>query len=116
VIDGSHVVLFSQDAEADRAFFADVLGLAHVDTGGGWLIFALPPTEAAFHPTDGPALHELYLTCDDIESTMSELREKGVQFTGGITEEQWGRVTRVRLPGGGDLGLYEPRHARPEAM
>ena len=112
MIDGSHVILFSQDPEADRAFFADVLGLGHVDAGGGWLIFGLPPAEAAMHPTEGPPSHELYFMCDDIEATMDELRTKGVEFTSGITEERWGRLTRFRLPGGGEVGMYEPRHPR----
>jgi catechol 2,3-dioxygenase-like lactoylglutathione lyase family enzyme len=113
VIDGSHVILFSNDPDADRAFFADVLGLAHVDAGGGWRIFALPPAEAAMHPTDGPASYELYFMCDDIEATMDELRAKGVEFTAGISDERWGRVTRFRLPGNGEVGIYEPRHPRP---
>ena len=112
MINGSHVILFSQDPDADRAFFADVLGLSHVDAGGGWLIFAVPPAEAAMHPTDGPASHELYFMCDDIETTIEELRVKGVEFAEGISEERWGRLTRFRLPGGGDVGMYEPRHPR----
>jgi catechol 2,3-dioxygenase-like lactoylglutathione lyase family enzyme len=115
VINGSHVILFSRDPEADRAFFADVLGLPHVDAGGGWLIFALPPAEAAMHPADGAASHELYFMCDDVEATIEELREKGVEFTTGISEERWGRLTRFRLPGSGEVGLYEPRHPRPTA-
>lgn len=115
MIDGSHVILFSQDPEADRSFFADVLGLAHVDAGHGWLIFALPPAEAAMHPTDGPPSCELYFTCDDVEATTEVLRAKGVEFTAGISEERWGRLTRFRLPGGGEVGMYEPRHPRPSA-
>ena len=110
MINGSHVVLFSGDAEADRAFFADVLGFPHVDAGDGWLIFALPPAEAAMHPADGASSHELYLLCDDIEGTIAELRAKGVEFTADISEERWGRVTRFSLPGGGEVGMYEPRH------
>ena len=113
MIDGSHVVLFSHDAEADRAFLADVFGFPHVDVGGGWLVFALPPAEVAVHPAEGPPAHELYFTCDDIEATMEELSAKGVEFTGGISEERWGRLTRLRLPGGGEIGMYEPRHERP---
>ena len=115
MIDGSHVILFSQDPEADRLFFADVLGFQHVDAGGGWLVFALPPAEAAMHPTDGPPSAELYFTCDDVEATVEELRAKGVEFTAGISEERWGRLTRFRLPGGGEVGMYEPRHPRPTA-
>ena len=113
MINGSHVILYSQDPEADRAFFADVLGLPHVDAGAGWLIFALPEAEAAMHPSDGPAAHELHFMCDDVEATVKDLREKGVQFTAGISEQRWGLLTRFRLPGGGEVGLYEPRHPRP---
>jgi catechol 2,3-dioxygenase-like lactoylglutathione lyase family enzyme len=112
VINGSHVVVFSNDAEADRDFFAEVLGFPHVDAGGGWRIFALPPAEVAMHPADGATSHELYFMCDDIEATMADLRGKGVEFTAEISEERWGRLTRMRLPGGGDVGLYEPRHPR----
>ena len=112
MINGSHVVVFSQDPEADRAFFADVLGHPHVDAGGGWLIFALPAAELAVHPSDGPVGHELYYMCDDVEATMEDLRAKGVEFTQGISEERWGRLTRLRLPGGGEVGMYEPRHPR----
>ena len=110
MINGSHVILYSSDADADRAFFADVLGFRHVDAGGGWRIFALPPAEAAMHPAEGPASHELYFMCDDIEETVAELRGRGVEFTAEISDERWGRVTRFRLPGGGEVGMYEPRH------
>jgi catechol 2,3-dioxygenase-like lactoylglutathione lyase family enzyme len=110
MIMGSHVVVYSRDPEADRAFFADVLGLPHVDAGGGWLIFKVPPAEVAVHPSDGPGGHELYFMCDDLEATMSELRATGVDFARDVSEERWGRVTRVRLPGGGEVGMYQPRH------
>jgi catechol 2,3-dioxygenase-like lactoylglutathione lyase family enzyme len=116
VISGSHVILFSTDAEADRAFFGDVLGFAHVDAGGGWRIFALPPAEAAMHPAEGRASHELYFMCDDIEATVAELRTKGVEFTADISEERWGRLTRFRLPSGGEVGMYEPRHPRAAGL
>jgi len=112
VINGAHVIVYSRDAEADRAFLRDVLGFDHVDAGGGWLIFRLPPAEAAVHPADGPESHELYLMCDDVDATMSELAAKGVQFTQPVTEARWGRLTSLRLPGGGELGMYEPRHER----
>jgi len=112
VINGSHVIVFSNDAEADRAFLADVLGFPHVDAGGGWLIFALPPSEVAVHPADGATSHELYFMCDDIEATMAELRGKGVEFTTDIAEERWGRATRMRLPSGAEVGVYEPHHPR----
>jgi catechol 2,3-dioxygenase-like lactoylglutathione lyase family enzyme len=107
---GSHVIVYSRDAEADRAFFADVLGQPHVDAGGGWLIFKVPPAELAVHPSDGPSGHELYFMCDDLEATVSDLRAKGVEFTREVTEERWGRLTRFRLPGGGEVGMYEPKH------
>ena len=109
MITGSHVILFSRDPEADRTFFTDVLGQPHVDAGGGWLIFKLPPAEVAMHPADGPG-QDLYLLCDDVTDTVAELQAKGVVFTQEISEERWGRVTRFRLPGGGEVGLYEPRH------
>ena len=112
MINGSHVVLFSRDPEADRAFFAEVLEQPHVDAGGGWLIFKLPAAELAVHPSDGPAGHELYFMCDDVDATMRDLRAKGVEFTQDVSEERWGRVTRLRLPGGGEVGMYEPRHPR----
>lgn len=88
MITGSHVIVFSRDADADRAFFADVLGHPHVDAGGGWLIFKVPPAELAVHPSDGPTGHELYFMCDDLDATMRELRAKGVHFTGYVAEER----------------------------
>ena len=110
MITGSHVIVSSRDAEADRAFFADVLGHPNVDAGGGWLIFKLPPAELAVHPSDGPTGHELYFMCDDLEATMADLRTKGVEFTEDVSEQRWGRLSRFRLPGGGQVGIYEPRH------
>lgn len=115
MIDGTHMISFSPDPDADRAFFADVLEFPSVDAGGGWLIFALPPAEVAMHPTEGPGSQELYFMCDDIEATIAELRAKGVEFTAGISEERWGRVTRFRLPGGGEVGMYQPLHPRATA-
>lgn len=112
MINGSHIILYSSDPEADRAFFADVLEQPSVDAGGGWLIFKLPPAELAMHPSDDAPSQELYFMCDDVETTMSELRSRGVQFTQDISEERWGRLTRFRLPGGGEVGMYEPRHPR----
>lgn len=116
---GAHVLFFSRDAEADRAFLRDSLGMPFVDAGHGWLIFQLPPAEAAVHPADAggegakdgsmlPA--ELYLMCDDLEVTLEALRVRGVA-TAEVKEERWGRVTRLRLPSGGTLGLYQPKHA-----
>jgi catechol 2,3-dioxygenase-like lactoylglutathione lyase family enzyme len=115
VIDGAHVMIYTEDAEADRAFFRDVLRLPFSDTGHGWLIFALPPSEAAFHPVGGAGGgHELYLMCADLTATMAELTGRGAEFSRGVAQEQWGTVTAIRLPGGGELGLYEPRHTRAE--
>jgi catechol 2,3-dioxygenase-like lactoylglutathione lyase family enzyme len=110
MITGIHAVIFTADAEQDRAFFRDVLELPSVDAGGGWLIFALPPAELAAHPTANGGHHELYLMCDDVHRTIAELTEKGVEFSGPVSEEGFGLVTTIRLPGGGELGLYEPRH------
>ena len=110
MITGVHALVFSKDAEAVRAFFRDVLGLPSVDAGGGWLIFALPPAELAAHPAEQSGAHELYLMCDDIAATVEELKAKGVEFATPVTEQGFGLVTRLKLPGGGELGLYEPRH------
>jgi catechol 2,3-dioxygenase-like lactoylglutathione lyase family enzyme len=113
-ITGVHAVLYTHEAEADRAWLTDVLGLESVDAGGGWLIFALPPAELAVHPASSEGGEvELYLMCDDIESTMRELRDDGVAFDSSVADQPWGRVTKIVLPSGGRLGLYEPRHASP---
>lgn len=109
MISGAHVTLFTKNAEADRAFFRDILGLKSVDAGHGWLIFALPPAEAAFHPADDNGRQELYLMCDDLKSEMASLAAKGVEFSE-IHEEQWGSVTRMQLPGGGGVFLYQAKH------
>jgi catechol 2,3-dioxygenase-like lactoylglutathione lyase family enzyme len=113
MITGAHAIIYSRDADADRGFLGDVLELPSVDAGHGWLIFALPPAELATHPTDGADRHELYLMCDDIRATVAELEAKGVRFSGGIAEERWGSVTAIKLPSGGELGLYEPKHPSP---
>jgi catechol 2,3-dioxygenase-like lactoylglutathione lyase family enzyme len=110
MITGAHTLIFTRDAEALRAFFADVLALPSVDAGGGWLIFGLPPAEVAAHPADEGGAHELYLMCDDIGATVAELERKGVTFSRPVSEERFGLVTAIELPGGGELGLYEPRH------
>src|SRR3977135_1379889 len=102
LINGVHTIIGSTDADADRAFFRDVLGFESVDAGGGWLIFALPPAELAAHPTDGPEHQELYLMCDEINATVAELRARGVEFTRDVTDAGFGRVTALRLPGGGE--------------
>ena len=109
MIDGCHVIIYSRDAAADRAFFKEVLGFSSVDSGGGWLIFALPPAECAFHPADVGDAHQLFLTCSDLESTLAELRARGVECEA-PTEQTWGIRTSLRLPGGGRIGLYQPKH------
>jgi catechol 2,3-dioxygenase-like lactoylglutathione lyase family enzyme len=111
VITGAHVIVYSSDAEADRAFFQDVLQYPSVDAGGGWLIFKLPPAEVAVHPAEGAGTHGLYLMCDDVNATVNDLKAKGV-MCGQISDEGWGLLTSIRLPGGGDLGLYQPRHPK----
>jgi len=110
LVSGAHVLIYSRDAEADRKFFKDVLGLDSVDSGGGWLIFALPPAEVAIHPTEEKDQHELYLLCEDIEATAAELEQKGVPLKRPFDEARWGRVTEITLPGGGRIGLYQPKH------
>ena len=113
MITGAHAIVYSSDADADRAFFRDVLGFPSVDAGGGWLIFALPPAELAAHPADAGGRHELYLMCDQIEATVAELQARGVEFTAPVSDEGFGLLTSLKLPGGGELGLYEPRHPTP---
>jgi len=109
MISGTHVVVYSKDAEADRAFFRDVLGFPSVDAGRGWLIFALPPAEAAFHPSDQNGAHELYFLCDDLKAEMASLAEKGVKCSE-VQEQRWGSITKMQLSGGGEVGLYQPKH------
>src|ERR671937_900245 len=106
-ISGAHVIVYSTDADADRAFFRDVLEYPHVDAGGGWLIFKLPPAEVAVHPAETQSA-ELYLMCDDVNATIEQLAAKGVTC-GKVSDQGWGLLTSVTLPGGGELGLYEPR-------
>ncbi len=110
VIRGAHAILYSSDAEADRAFLRDVLNLDHVDAGAGWLVFRLPPAEVAVHPAETSGAVELHLVCDDVEQTVAELTGRGVVFESPVTDQGWGLSTTLRLPGGGRLGLYEARH------
>lgn len=110
MITGAHAVVYSTDPEPDRAFLRELLGTPSVDAGGGWLIVALPPAEVAVHPAEDTPRHELYLMCDDIEDTVTELAAKGVRFEGGVSDEGWGLLATLRLPGGGPLGVYQPRH------
>jgi catechol 2,3-dioxygenase-like lactoylglutathione lyase family enzyme len=109
---GAHTIIESTDAEADRAFFRDVLGLESVDVGGGWLIFALPPAELAVHPGTN-SRQELYLMCADLDTTLAELRGRGVPVGEEIHDERWGRLATMTLPGGGQVSIYQPRHPTP---
>lgn len=113
MISGAHVILYSKNAEADRAFFRDVLGFKSLDAGRGWLIFALPPAEAAFHPSEENGMHQLYFMCSDLKAEMVSLAKKGVRCSE-VQEAQWGSITKMQLPGGGEVHLYQPKH--PTAM
>jgi catechol 2,3-dioxygenase-like lactoylglutathione lyase family enzyme len=110
MITGTHAVIYTRDADGDRALFREALGLESVDAGNGWLIFALPPAEVAPHPAEDTTGHRLYLMCDDIDATVDELTNRGVQLNHPVTDEGWGLLTAIQLPGGAELGLYEPRH------
>jgi catechol 2,3-dioxygenase-like lactoylglutathione lyase family enzyme len=109
MISGAHVIVYSKNVDADRAFFRDVLGFKSVDAGHGWLIFALPPAEAAFHQSDKNGPHELYFLCDNVKTEIASLAKKGVKCSE-VHEERWGSITKMRLPGGGEIGLYQPKH------
>jgi hypothetical protein len=113
MINGAHVIIYSQDGDADRRFLRDVLGFPHVDVGHGWLIFALPPAEVTVHPSDQNGAHELFLMCDDVKAEIAKLDAKSIPHTS-VAEERWGSIIRLTLPGGGQLGIYQPKHARPE--
>jgi catechol 2,3-dioxygenase-like lactoylglutathione lyase family enzyme len=122
VINAAHVVIYTKDADADRAFFREVLGFPSVDAGHGWLIFALPPAELGVHPTDEQAWpgsgalvghHQLYLMCEGVEATVNELKSKGVEFTKPIEDAGFGLLTSIKLPGGSGLFLYQPKHPSP---
>ena len=109
MIFGAHVIVYSKDATADRAFLRDALGFTSVDAGHGWLIFALPPAEAAVHPAEQNDRHELYFMCDDLKTEIRALGEKGVRCSD-VQEARWGSIVKIRLPGGGEVGLYQPKH------
>jgi hypothetical protein len=113
VIIGAHSIIFSKSPEADRAFFRDVLKFPNVDVGDGWLIFGLPPAEVAVHPADQNDVHEFYLMCDDVEALVADLCQQGIAC-GPLQCQDWGLLTRITLPGGGKLGVYQPKHARPK--
>jgi hypothetical protein len=112
MIFGAHVIVYSKDAEADRAFFRDVLKYPSVDAGHGWLIFALPPAEVAVHPSDENDVHELYFMSSDLSAFVAEMRARQVECSG-VDEQRWGSIVRVTLPGGGQIGVYQPRHPSP---
>jgi catechol 2,3-dioxygenase-like lactoylglutathione lyase family enzyme len=119
LIAGAHTIIYADNAEAARAFFRDVFGWPHVDAHDGWLIFALPPGELAVHPGPGwsgrVGQHELFLMCHDVERTVEELEAKGVEFVAPVTDEGFGLMTRFKIPGAGEIALYEPRHSSPLA-
>jgi hypothetical protein len=112
MITGAHSIIYSTNPEADRAFFRDLLKLPNVDVGDGWLIFGLPPAELALHPFDRNDVHEFYLICDDVVAFIAEMKQFEV-YCSPVQDERWGLLTQVTLPGGGRLGVYEPKHARP---
>jgi hypothetical protein len=113
MIIGAHSIIYSTSPDADRAFLRDVFKLAHVDVGGGWLIFGLPPSEVAVHPSEKNDVHEFYLMCDDVEAFIAQMGRHNIAC-GPVNNKGWGLLTQVTLPGGGKLGVYQPRHARPE--
>ena len=115
MIIGVHTILYSRNPDADRAFLRDVLRFPSVDVGGGWLIFGLPPSEVAVHPGEENDVHELYLMCDDLEGFIADMGKRGIAC-GPVHRPGWGVLTHVMLPGGGKLGVYEPRHARPKPI
>jgi len=115
MITGAHAIIYSTDPEADRAFLRDVLRFPNVDAGEGWLIFGLPPAEVAVHPSESNDVHELYLMCDDAKAFAADMTERGFDVAP-VHDTGWGLVTSVTLPGGGKLGVYQPRHERPEPM
>ena len=115
MIIGAHSIVLSSQPDADRAFLRDILQLTHVDVGEGWLIFGLPPSEVAIHPSEGDSGHELYLMVDDVNGFIEEMKQKEIE-TSEVEDQGWGLLTSLSLPGGGKLGVYEPRHERPEPM
>jgi len=115
MIIGGHSIIYSTSPEADRAFLRDVVKLPSVDVGGGWLIFGLPPAEVAVHPSDKNDIHQFYLMCDDIQVLVEEMKGRSVAC-GPVQDQGWGLLTHVVLPGGGTLGIYQPRHPRPKPM
>jgi catechol 2,3-dioxygenase-like lactoylglutathione lyase family enzyme len=115
MIIGAHAIVYSKDPDADRAFLKDVLGFRYVDAGDGWLIFGLPPAEVAVHPSDRNDVHEFYLMCEDVHAFVAQMQERNI-YCGPVQDQGWGILTSLSLPGGGRLGVYQPRHARPKAV
>jgi hypothetical protein len=115
MITGAHSIIYSKDAEADRNFLRDVLKLTNVDVGHGWLIFGLPPAEVAVHPGEANDVHEFYLMCDDIAAFVAEMQQHKISCEP-VNDQGWGLLSKLHLPGGGRLGVYQPRHPRPEPM
>jgi hypothetical protein len=115
MIIGAHTIISSKNAEADRTFLRDILGFPHVDVGEGWLIFGLPPSEVAVHPHDQNDEHEFYLMCDDVDGFVRDMQARG-HVCSAVQNQGWGLLTQITLPGGGKLGVYQPRHARPKSM
>lgn len=115
MIIGAHSIIYSTNPEEDRAFFRDVLRLPNVDVGDGWLIFGLPPAEVAVHPSDKNNKHEFYLMCDDVEALVVQMKKRDIPCAP-VQNQGWGLLTQITLPGGGKLGIYQPRHARPKAV
>ncbi len=113
MINGAHSIIYSKNPDADRAFLRDVLALPNVDVGRGWLIFGLPPAEIAVHPGEKNDVHEFYFMCEKIDAFVAAMAKHHVACAA-VHDEPWGRVTQITLPGGGKLGVYEPRHPRPE--
>src|SRR5579864_5325119 len=111
---GAHSIIYSTNPDADRAFLRDTIKLTHVDVGGGWLIFGVPPAEVAVHPAEKNGAHELYLMCDNVAGFVADMARSNIACEP-VTEQSWGRLTHVILPAGGKLGVYQPRHARPAA-
>lgn len=114
MINGMHCIIYSKNTEKDRSFFRDILKLTNVDAGEGWIIFGLPPSELAVHPGNND-LHELYLMCDDINQFVQQMNERKIVCSA-IQDQRWGLLTQLTLPGGGKLGVYQPRHARPKSI
>lgn len=115
MISGVHTIIYSKNAEADKAFFRDILKLTNVDVGHGWLIFGLPPSELAVHPAEGSQHHEIYLMCDDVNKFVQQMKAHKITCSE-VQDQGWGLLTELTLPGGGKLGVYQPRHERPKSM